>query len=51
MCVIESCQSEKINTAIGCISRVDLSVENYRIEVWGSEASGPPIMVQHKLTI
>ena len=45
LCVLESCQAEKIITAVGYISRVELIVENYRIEVWGSEDSGPPLMV------
>jgi hypothetical protein len=45
MCVLEACVEQKTLTAIGYISNVELNVENYRIEVWGSDVSVSPIMV------
>ena len=45
LCVLNTCRDKKSVTAIGIIGRVDLIVETYRIEVWGNDMNGQPIMV------
>ena len=42
--MLEGCCSNKSETAIGVIGRVDLHIDAYRIEVWGTDPNGPPIM-------
>lgn len=41
---LEGCCSNNTMTAIGVIGRVHLILDAYRIEVWGSDVNGPPIM-------
>ena len=36
-------RSEKIQTPIGLIGRVEIYWEDYRLEVWGENTSGPPL--------
>ena len=41
--LLEECRLNKVQTPVGFIGKLVVNWDNYRLEVWGEDASGPPL--------
>ena len=43
--VLEDCRAKRIPTPLGLIGYLKIDWNNFRLEVWGAELTGPPLFV------